>query len=407
MKNIILKSPSIISFICLLAIAFFMPLTDKPLGILIGIFALFSVFDGFLNKSFKIYNWPIFILIILFFFIHLVSVAWSDNQNRAWFDVEVKLSLLIFPIAFVAQNPFLRRHLKYILYSFVLGAIVSSLLMLTIAYFNYQDIGSIAFYYTNISLFHPSYMAMYFIMAIAIIIKFMVNKKRSVAFITTSSFGILILLRMIFLLQSKAGMLTIIAISIFLLIISVIKLRSLLLKIAITLLVASFSLIMVQKSSRLQAMISSVEEISESGSSDDSTTGVRFEIWKIAWNQIQNNWLIGVGAGDIKPVIFEDYEKHNIEVAMRKNLNIHNQYLETFLGQGIIGIALLLALFYFGFKEAAQRKDWMLSVFLLIIAISFAPESMLNTQAGVVFFAFFFNFLFLLKDETKEERPTT
>jgi O-antigen ligase len=388
-----------VSFAILILLTFIMPLTNKPLGILIALFSLTNIVDGILNKTFTLKKFPIFVLGISFFLIHIISVWYSLDQERAWFDIEVKLSLLIFPIVFLFKNQFISENYKYILYSFVAGSISSSFIMLIRAYLNYLDEGSIAFYYAKIALFHPSYIAMYFILSIAIIIKFMVNQKRTYTYQIFSALSVLLLLRMVFLFQSKAGVITIIAISFFLLTISIIKLRSLLLKIAITLLVVSFTLIMVQKSSRLQAMLNSVEEISKNGSSDDSTTGVRFEIWKLTLDEIKSNWFFGVGAGDIKPVLFKRYKSSNLDNALSKNLNVHNQYLETFLGQGIIGISLLLSLFVIGLKEAYLRKEWLFSVFIILSAMSFAPESMLNNQSGVIFFAFFYYSFFIFTNE--------
>ena len=386
----------------LLFLSFILPIYHKPLGLIIGVFALLHISEGLLNKNFKFLYKEIFYTGILFFIIHLISVAYSDNQERAWFDIEVKLSLLVFPLLFLFKSPIIIKHKKLIFYSFVIGSISSSIIMLTNAFSDYSELGSAAFYYTNITLFHPSYMAMYFIFAISIIINFMVSHKRTVKVQLISAFLILFLLRMIFLFQSKAGILTIIVISIFLLIISLIRLRSLLLKIAISILVVSLTLVMVQKSSRLQAMMTSVKEISETGQSDDYTTGIRFSIWKITIDEIRNNWILGVGAGDIKPTLFKKYENQKVDFAFNQNLNVHNQYLETFLGQGILGISLLLAMFFFGFKEASKRKSWFLTVFLILIAFSFGPESMLNNQAGVIFFAFFYNFLFLMNNGKKE-----
>jgi len=160
---------------------------------------------------------------------------------------------------------------------------------------------------------------------------------------------------------------------------------------------------MVQKSSRLQAMLTSVEEISETGESEDSTTGIRFSIWKITVHEVSKHWILGVGAGDIKPVLFKEYENKKLNGALKKNLNVHNQYLETFLGQGIFGFLLLLSMFFLGFKEAARRKEWFLSVFLILMAISFSPESILNKEAGVIFFALFYNFLFVFPIEDKKK----
>ena len=378
----------------LILFAFVMPIGQKALGLLIGLFALFMLIDGLINKTFKMVHKDVFITGVLFFLIHLISVAYSDNQERAWFDIEVKLSLIIFPVIFLFKSPYLIKNKKWVLYSFVYGSIASSIIMLIKASQNYSELGSAAFYYANIALFHPSYMAMYFIFAIGILIDYMISKKNLNKFQILPAIGILFLLRMIFLLQSKAGMLSIIVIATFLLILSLIRLRSFLLKIAISILVVSLSLVMVQKSSRLQAMMSSVKEISEKGQSEDSTTGIRFAIWEVAAQEIKNSWIIGVGAGDIKPVLFKDYERQHLNGALEKNLNVHNQYIETFLGQGIIGFLLLIGIFLFGFKHARKRKEILGSIFMLLILLSFGPESMLNNQMGVIFIAFFYFFLF-------------
>jgi O-antigen ligase len=249
-------------------------------------------------------------------------------------------------------------------------------------------------------------MAMYFIFAIGILINYMVSKKNLNKYQIPPSLTILFLLRMIFLLQSKAGMLTIIAIATFLFIISLIRVRSLLLKIALSILIVSISFVMVQKSSRLQAMISSVKEISKKGESEDTTTGIRFEIWKIAVKEIHHSWFLGVGAGDIKPVLFKDYKNKSLNGALDKNLNVHNQYLETFLGQGILGIGLLLLLLYWGILKASRTREILNSIFVLLIILSMGPESMLNNEAGVVFIAFFYYFLFIFNLSEDEESQT-
>jgi len=381
---------------------FLMPITQKPLGLLIGLFALFTIIDGFVNKTFVFNRKEIFITGTLFFIIHLISVFYSDNQSRAWFDIEVKLSFILFPILFLFKNPFVINHKKWVLLSFVFGSILSSIIMLIKASQNYSELGSAAFYYINIALFHPSYMAMYFIFSIGILINYMVAKKDLNKSQILPALGILFLLRMIFLLQSKAGILSIIVIATFLLIISLIRVRSMLLKIALSILVISLTLIMVQKSSRLQNMMNSVEEISEKGKSEDKTTGIRFSIWEIAIDEIQNSWITGVGAGDIKPVLFKDYKEEQLEGALKKSLNVHNQYLETFLGQGIIGILSLSYLLFLGFQEAKKRKEILISIFILLITLSMGPESMLNNQAGTIFIAFFYYFLILFNTDNNE-----
>jgi len=385
-----------INFSLYLLIAFLLPLHQKSIGLFIGVLTVFSILELILFKNFSIKNKPIFIAGLLFFLIHLISVIYSSDKAIAWFDIEVKLSLLIFPILFSIQNQYLKKYNKLIFFTFVLSSFIGSVVMLYIPLMAYWGNG---FEFLNhvreMRYLHPSYFSMYLIFSIGILIKYITENKNIIIYKYIIFVPIIFLVYLISLLQSKAEIITIIVVLFYLFMLAIIKLRSFLLKIAIFLLIISFSLIILQKSSRLQSMFYSVEQISSAGESKDETTGIRYEIWKIAAHQIKSNWLIGVGAGDIKSSISSELEDKHLDAALDNSLNIHNQFLETFLGQGILGLSLLIFLLYLGVKEAIKRKDWLLTVFLILITISFGPESMLNTQAGVIFFSFFYYFLFL------------
>lgn len=389
------------NLLTLMLIGFLIPIYIKVVPLLIVLFFCFNLIDGIINNTFVLKDKRIFITAILFFLAHLISTIYSKNQNSAWFDIEIKLSLFVFPVIFLFKNNLLIKKKKNVLFSFVFGSIISSFIMLYGAFVNFNEFGFKAFEYSKLSeiiSFHPSYISMYLIFSIFIIIKYLILKKLNLKQKILPLLSIIFLVIIIFLLQSKAGLLAIIFISFYLLIVSLIKLRSLILKLSVTIIVMLLTLIFVQKSSRLEAMYDSVKDIS-SNNEDVTSTGIRYEIWKLTIAKIKENPILGVGAGDIKEELFKEYKKKNFTSALDKNLNVHNQFLETFLGQGIIGFSLLLALFYFGFREAHRRRNWLLTVFLMLTFLSFGPESMLNTQSGVIFFAFFYFFLFQFTSE--------
>lgn len=407
MKHLKIYTPKA-TLLLLCAIAFFIPLQIKAVPLLIGFFALLNIIDGIINKTFDFSKKPIFWVGVLFFAIHIISVLYSQDKTRAWFDIEVKLSLIIFPVLFLFKNDYVLQRKKNILFSFVIGSLVVTFFMLGNAFLKYGEMGSSSFFYTELSFIHPSYVAMYFIFSIGILIKYILSKQLLYKDLMLHFASILLFIIMIFLLQSKAGIISLIIISLYILGFLLFRLKSILVKIALCVFVFSMIFFMVQTSSRVNAMFNSVGEISETGKSGDTTTGIRFSIWEITINQLKKDWILGVGAGDIKPILFEEYKKTNLENALQKNLNVHNQFLETFLGQGIIGILLLCSLFYFGIIEAIKRKDWLLTTFLILVALSFGPESMLNQQVGVIFFSFFYFFLLLYNKQTEEGdfRPT-
>ena len=134
----------------------------------------------------------------------------------------------------------------------------------------------------------------------------------------------------------------------------------------------------------------------------DESSNVRLQIWKSAINISSKNILLGVGTGDIKDALMAEYIKCNNKDAKKNNLNVHNQFLETQMGQGIIGFMLLTSLFFIAILRSYIDKNRLLFLFIIIIGINFLFESMLNTQAGVIFFSFFFSFLiFTVKKPVK------
>ena len=147
----------------------------------------------------------------------------------------------------------------------------------------------------------------------------------------------------------------------------------------------------------MKIMFTSLVDIVRTGDSSSSSTGTRFEIWKVTTKLISENMILGVGAGDIKPELNKKYEENPafLKEATDRHLNVHNQYLETWLGQGIIGLALMLSLFIMLFIKAYRNKDHVIALFLINVMVNFFPEAMLNNMHGVVFFALFY-YLFAL-----------
>ena len=90
-----------------------------------------------------------------------------------------------------------------------------------------------------------------------------------------------------------------------------------------------------------------------------------------------------------KKVLQEQYKKDGYDYMYKKNYNSHNQYLQVLLDHGIFGF-LILAFFTFGMLYASlKQKDFIYALFLAIMILNFMTESVLETQSGVIFFAFF------------------
>ena len=108
--------------------------------------------------------------------------------------------------------------------------------------------------------------------------------------------------------------------------------------------------------------------------------------------------LFGSGSGDVKDVVVEAYGANGCTDLQEIGFNLHNQYFQTLVALGIIGLLLLASIF--AFPLFGVRFDVASSAalaFLFIVAINLLFESMLERIAGIMFFAFFYGLFFCVK----------
>ena len=397
MKDLLPK----ISFNILMLLVASIPTFRSLSPILIVLFAVVSITHGIENKAFEISNKKVFFAGIAFFLIHLISVIYSEQKGVAWFDIEVKLSLLVFPLLFSIKNNFILKNSKYIFITFSAVTIIANIYLLSTSVYNTEiaDVWNMNrnetwnFSSSNLSQYiHPSYLSMYNLFVLAyLIIQLIEGKERKRFFLIIPSFFLLI---EIFLLQSKAGFMALAAVLLYVTFLLYLRIKNNLLKIALPFIILAVSGYAISQNYRMQIMFKSLVEIVKTGDSKSSSTGARFEIWKATLNVVGRNPLLGVGAGDIKPEMYKEYDKikTNSEEVEENHYNVHNQFRETMLGQGLIGFGLLIFLLFAALHQAFKNKEHLLAIFVFIIILNFFPESMLNQQAGVVFFAFFYYF---------------
>jgi O-antigen ligase len=148
------------------------------------------------------------------------------------------------------------------------------------------------------------------------------------------------------------------------------------------------------------------KEVTEVRVSEDVNVGgnvdQRVMVWKVAAG-IVKDYPLGVGNGDIHDEMNKRLLKIKQKAAVDVNINAHNQYLETAMGLGIPGLLLLLSLLFFLFRKSVLNKDFLLFFFTFVLFTNALFESLLNTQAGTVFFAFVFSILLFSKDYSIRE----
>jgi len=144
---------------------------------------------------------------------------------------------------------------------------------------------------------------------------------------------------------------------------------------------------------RIYAVLMGYDIYRDSGDPTGSSAMQRLEFWKASHGIICDNWVTGVGTGDMNEAFQLQYEKMQTKLAPNQRWRSHNQYMSILIGFGFIGLAwFLFSLFYPAWKSHGFR-DYFFLVFFIIAMLSLLTEDTLESQAGVTFFYFFYSFL--------------
>ena len=376
-----------------LLIAFFLPLA-RFVPLFIFLLLLNWLIEGDFKNKFKTITASKFALLFCFFYIlHLIGLLYTANLKSGSFDIQVKLSLFIFPVLF-ASRPLERTQLKPLFLALLAGGITSSFILLTRAIVTYFSTGENIFFYESFSaiLIHPSYLAMYLNLVIAwVIIQLyyyqnvfgLFSKSISIAMILYFSF-ILVLL------SSKLGLLTLALIYLISFIHysrrnHIIGIAGLLLIVAIGLGIIKF---VPEIKDRVKTAVAALTT-SQTNSTDTESTAVRLLIWKAANQVIADHLLIGTGTGDSKDELIKEYERRGMTGAIHNRLNAHNEYYQVFVSIGLTGFIIFFMQLFWPLAVSVKNKTSVYTAFLLIVALNFLTESMLESEAGVLFYAFF------------------
>ncbi|MCW3078088.1 MAG: hypothetical protein JWO32_2697, partial [Bacteroidetes bacterium] len=342
--------------------------------ILWGITSFFNLEKQSLVGGFK--N-PLLLLFYLFFLITCISALFSKNAPEALFNIENKLSLIFLPYyIFCFKWPV--EIIKKCLVSFVSGCFFACLYLIVRATMYSFNGHSEYFFYTLFSdLIHASYFAMYLILAISIVVIYYPRwYKAQKQFKYISTFFVITFIVTIFLCSSKLGM---ISFFICLPLLVIYKFRAvftgrrvLILLAGLIIIIIVFGKLFPESFSRLNS-ITAVTQQKIDKTSAESTT-VRILIWQQCVKLIGDHFLSGVGVGDANDSLMDAYRVNGISGAYEHKLNAHNQYLQTFLGLGVVGFLLLFILTFGQLIVAFIKRNFILFLFMILITLNFLVE---------------------------------
>jgi O-antigen ligase len=379
-------------------VAFCIPLSSKlvtPMVILLCVSCILNA--EFRSSVLKRLKNPGLQLFLSFYFMCILGYFISDNKQVAGFDLQVKFALFIFPV-FLCSNDLVAGEKRYLfLRSFIEGCLSAALLCICLAIYKYYvsyDISSL--FYVNLSFVkHPSYFAMElcfaFLAALILFLRGSQTKDQLFYLLLISLFFSV----MVIMLSSKSGILSLLLLWLgvlgYLLIIRKNFLISAIFAGFIILSALAFPRIAPYSFNRIAIALGVVKSTDEN--SKKESTNNRIMIWHSSLEVIRNNKL-GVGTGDVKKHLTMEYEKMGMALAKERQFNAHNQYLQSAMAIGLQGLLILFLCLFLPMIKALKQGNYIYIFFLLLVALNFLFESMLETQAGVIFYAFFNSLLF-------------
>ncbi len=389
--------------------AFLIPLYQPLVRYAIGLLVL-STFFNLSTKQFK----DDFVKLIpfLFYFVWLsIGLIWTKNSREGMGELEKSLSFVIFPLVFGFSKQNFKKSFNRTFSFFTFGYLAAIVISLIRAIFNFVQTNDLkVFYYGDLSFFHhPTYMAMYgAIVLIYLYMSILDNERMNLPYVKSAAAKFAIIFAVSIytvLIMSKAGILIMILINLIGILIVFKKWGQLSRSFLI---IIGINLIMVGAYFTIKPLQQRVNEVWISLTSEkqtESSTGARILVWDSSWEIIKETPIIGVGTGDLSNQLDDIYRDKGYSKLLEKSLNSHNQFLETWAKNGLIGLISLLSIFTFSFNWKSHIFP---AIFTIVMVVNMMMESMLEIQSGIIFMAFFGSLLSVsFSQTTKSHSPSS
>ncbi|MBQ7279304.1 MAG: O-antigen ligase family protein [Bacteroidales bacterium] len=330
-----------------------------------------------------------FAAIAAFWAAYFVSALMSKDQAQAWHIVGVHLSMLILPLVFMlCDTSLLTQHRIRILFATLTATLlVRFAVRVIIAIVNINNGTPInEIYDVGFEPLHHNYLSLYILTALSFL------------------YGEIIRPRYERLLRLPLWMIfCIVAILVFYIVISGSRSGLIIFALLAAACVTHYALFMHKTKDALialgiiavlafasyLALPSLYERLAEtlaavvSGSSSD----VRPLMYRSGWEVGMRHPVFGMGIGDYWPAYQEQLAHNGFVYGFIHYFDSHNQYLETFMGMGFIGLTLQLCMMALPLVAAymQRRNRLLMTLFTLVYAVSIFFEATLGRQMGVLF----------------------
>lgn len=325
---------------------------------------------------------------VVLFLLHIIGMAWTSNAAFGWFDVGIKLPLLLLPLLGLLPGAG-NKGRDAVLLSFCAGnvvAVVVCIVLATLRALSADGLGVQEFISSAFSaILHPSYFAWYLTTALACFhlggLQGRLPRAVGLAAVVVLCLGIVLA-------GSRLGWIALPVVLLWALVHGWHNrwTRTVLLAVLTISLCSGVALTVVSEHVRYRVF--ELFTATDKGTPDPfSSAAIRSVTWKAGWEVGRSNMPWGTGTGDVKDELLLRYEETGAMHARERELNAHNQFIQSFAALGIPGgLALALMCVIPLITALGQRGSGVLrACALLLLILNCSVESMLEVQAGTLF----------------------
>lgn len=319
-------------------------------------------------------SWDLF----LYFFVLAVGVIYSANRTTAWGVLETNVVFLGLSLAIARLSPFDDDTRNRLLRAFVSGVFISSLVCVATATGRFlvertPDV-FLSYKLTEVIGSHPTYTAYFIIFSITYL---MAGYSSGLSRLKGWQLWASVLFLFLFLLLTGGqtafvGMLLVIAFFVlrFFTDEAASHRRSL----------AILSLLM------LGLLLANSTYMPGFNDSDTNDSWERYYLWRSAV-EANDNYVFGVGTGDYKDELNSYYRVHNMDEYEKGSFNAHNQFIHSFLSNGILGVLAFVLLIAHPLYLAVKHGSALGVLTFFPFIIYAMTEVYLGRLQGVAFYA--------------------
>ena len=371
----------------------------------IGVILLFK-----LTKEDFIHTVKLHYPLLLFFGISIISLLYTSEFKNGIKEIE---GLLIIPAAILIFSSLTRKPatLKYISVVYIFIVLVATLyshIQVIQAFLENNETSYKQFFNINYSYkalantlnLHPTYYALYILTAIIFVLHFIKEKKVSkyqklLLFLVFIYFSIFIVQ-----LSSRMAIVILYAVILFNLIQYIITEKKIIPGVFLLILFHSLAFILIMNIGVTKYRFQHLMGFTYYTGYTVNDSNHKIKLWTAAINANQNI-LLGNGIGDVQTSLNEQYEKASLKTPLTLKYNSHNQYIQYYVGLGILGLSVFIYLLFYYTKLFIITKNSIGLQFILVVAILSFTECLWNRHNGIVFIIF----MIMLLELTGRNKP--